>query len=246
LGAPAMRLSIFAVFLALVFAACATRPPPYVIVPRAPVETRFEDWIEPLDVWQVVESQNGAADADLPEWVSLFYSRQITELESLEQFDGMYVFVARNQGANFRALRQWADHFSPTQDLAALVVGRVERRFAFGAHLYPDDQFGDFFMRVIRGVSNGEFPGAVVEETFWVMRERIPVELDDDGIYYWVPMDDDAPPRRFEYLALLSIDREILQRQIWSIMDAAETGLSVTAVQAAAIAAIRQDFFDGF
>ena len=238
-----IKLLRAAFLLPLLFTSCAGNVPQRIIVPRDPVGARFQDWLDPLEQWKIVESQNGAGDADLPDWVRYFFTGRTWMIESMEMFDGRYVFIARNQGDNFNALRQWVGNFCPKQDLARLIVHRVERRFVAEASLYPDDEYGEYFMRVIREVSNGEFPGAVKEETFWVRRQM--VLAGNEGLY-----DGDASTEiitdRFEYLVLVSMDTETLQGQLRQIMEAVRTTVPPTREQAAAIGNIRQTFFEGF
>ncbi|MCL2193620.1 MAG: hypothetical protein FWB78_09525 [Treponema sp.] len=228
--------------LSILFASCIGQPPQRVIVPRDPVGTRFQQWLDPLETWKIVESQNGIGDTDLPSWVRYFYTGRIWMIENMERFNEQYVFIGRNQGSNFNALRQWAQNFSPEQDLARLIVHRVEHRFVVGAALYPDDEYGDYFMRVIRQVSNESFPSAVKEEMFWVRREK--VSIDDDGFY-----DDpqiEIITERFEYLVLISIEKEMLQSRLRQIMETVRATVSPTREQAAAISNIQQTFFEGF
>jgi|GEM_PF-547778 len=239
LGAVAVLLP------AILLASCIGQPPQRIIVPHEPVEARFRDWVDPLETWRIVESQNGPGDGNIPGWVRYFYAGESRRIESAARFAGRYVFVGRNQGSNFRALSQWAENFCPEQDLARLVVSRVEQRFVAAAALYPDDQYGEYFIRVIRGISDGEFTGAVKEEMFWVKREMVPVE----GGYVFFDGEEFPPEtvsERFEFLILVSIDMETLQSQIRAVMDGVRTSVPPTRDQAAAIANIRQTFFEGF
>ncbi|MCL2191126.1 MAG: hypothetical protein FWB79_03970 [Treponema sp.] len=234
-----MKLLRATFILPFVLAACVGQTPQRIIVPRDPVGDRFQEWTDPLETWRIVESQNGTGNTNLPRWVHYFYTGRIDMIEDMERFDERYVFIGRNQGNNFNALRQWAKNFSPEQDLARLIVHRVERRFVAETALYPDDEYGDFFIRVIRSVSNGEFPGAVREEMFWVRREM--VSAGDDETY-----DEPRILERFEYLVLISIDAETLQSQLRRIMEQARASVSPTRGQAAAISNIQQTFFEGF
>lgn len=239
-----MKLRTTTVLLAVLLSACARSVPQRIIVPHDPVGDRFLEWTDPLEEWRIAESQSGIGEAGLPRWVRYFYGRDLLAIESMERFRDRYVFVARNQGGNFEALRQWAENFCPERDLARQIVQRVERRFVAGAALYPDDEYGEYFMRVIRKVSNEDYPGAVKEETFWVRRE--PVSFGEVlPAYGYVP--ETAPvTERFEYLVLVSIERETLQNQLRRIMDGVVPAVPPTREQAAAIGNIRRTFFEGF
>jgi hypothetical protein len=239
MGSVAVRKLVVLPLAALV-AACAGQPAQRVIVPNDPAEARLAERAELFDEWQIVESQNGPGEAGIPDWVLHFYARDIAQIEAMPRFAGRYVFVGVNQGANFGALRQWAENFSPRLDLPGLVVHRAERRFTAGAFLYPGDEFGEYFMGAIRAISNGEFTGAVTEEVFWVRREMAP-----DGTEDYAAEDAQAAAR-FEYLVLVSIDRGALQNQLNQILRSVVTSVPPTREQAAAIAGIQQTFFEGF
>jgi len=230
-------------FVAATLASCVGLTPQRIIVPESGVETAFGDWLDPLDEWRIADSRDGPGIAYLPQWVRFFYESDVRLVEQTARFDGRYVFVARNQGSNFAALRQWADNFSPEHDLARLVVHRAERRFVTGAALYPDDEYGGFFMAAIRGIADGEYPGAVKEDVFWVRRELV-APVPDDALY-GVPQSG-IVVERFEFLVLVSVDARTLGERILKTMDEAGRGIRPTREQAAAIANIRQNFFEGF
>ena len=239
-----MKLLHAVLLLPLLFVACAGQPPQRIIIPRDPVETRFLERVDPLDTWRIVESQGGAGETGLPQWVRYFFAGEIRMIEAMEQFDGRYVFVGRNQGSNLGALKQWAQNFCPEQDFARMAVHRVERRMVLGATLYPDDMYGEYFTGLIRMVSNWEFPGAVKEETFWVRREMVSAENhepdNDDEFQTELVM------KRFEYLVLVSIDNETLRNEISQIMASVRTRVPPTRDQATAINNVLQTFFEGF
>lgn len=237
---------------ALLLAACIGQPAQRIIVPTETVGARFQDWADPLDVWQIVESRQGPGGGGLPRWVHYFYAREIEMIEDMERFIGRYVFIARNQGGNLGALRQWANNFCPELDFVRLVVSRAEQRFVAQAALYPDDEYGEFFMRAIRKISDGEFPGAVKDDTFWVRREKAPRAAGGGafggafgaGYYYYAQAEEAAS--RYEYLVLLSISKAELQGRIRQMLADVRTTAPPTREQAAAVSNIRQNFFEGF
>ena len=222
--------------LVIALASCAGQAAQRIIIPTDPVEDKFQP-PEDTEVWQIIDSQNGPDTYDFPMWAARFYESGIPGVELLSQFSDRYVFIARNRGENFSALRQWAENFSAQQDLAVLVVNRVERRFVSRALLYPDDAYGGFFMAVIRGVANERYSEAVKEETFWVRRRA--VSSNDPSSFV------QAGSQHYEYLVLVSIDKTVLQNRILRIMGSVQTA-GRTRDQAAATALIMQNFFDGF
>jgi len=213
-----------------------------ILTPQAPVRDAFAE-IDPLHRWPIIATRDGPGDGGLPVWVTLSFLGEVFALEELPAFADRYVFVARNHADDLGVLSQWARNFSTRRDLAGLVVRRVERRFVADALLYPDDEYGEFFIRVIRGIWRGDPPAAAVEGSFWVQRQRPPDEEEDDE---WETGMEGAAAERFEYLLLVSVDRDELMEWIFDIMDAVEPSIPPTREQAAAIAGIRQTFFEGF
>ncbi len=130
------------------------------------------------------------------------------------------------------------------QDLPRLITRRAERRLISSASLYPDDEYGEYYEFLIRDISNGEYSGAVKEQTFWLKRKILNnVETDDIANAQSKP---DAAQERYEFLVLISIDKETLQKQIQGIMTRIKTKITPTREQAAAVARIKNTFFEGF
>ena len=213
-----------------------------------------QELIDPLESWQIIESQNGSGETGIPEWVRRYYNKEIYGaafwgIESLDQYSGKYIFTGENRGENYNALLQWANGFTAEHDLPRLVAARVERRLVSSASLYPDDEYGQFFENLIKKVSDGEYPGAVKEQTFWVKRKMIPTNAESpDGE---IPAGDEQPQtdaitERYEFLVLISINREALQKQLQEIMAGIKTIITPTRDQTAKINKVQQTFFEGF
>jgi len=197
-----------------------------------------------FDTWEIIKSQNGQGSEDIPEWVRWYIDNEINEIEALDKFSGKYIFIGENGGGNFSALQQWANGFTVEQDLPRLITKRVERRLVSSASLYPDDEYGEYFEFLIRGISNGEYSDAVKEQTFWLKR-KVPVSTETDGAVNAQP-NPNAAQERYEFLVLVSVNRETLQRQIRGIMTNIKTKITPTKEQAAAVARIKNTFFEGF
>jgi hypothetical protein len=218
------------VFLVLVFlfAACVNQNKKIVFHPEPPPEQgRFS---EPLDI---LESQN--AGMPLPEWVEAFLGGGIEAVEGMAQYQDSYVFIGKNRGANFKALQQWANVFSPVQDFPRLAVARIERRMLAAASLYPDDEYGDYFAALIKDASDAEYPQAVKGDIFWI-KQRIETggseEIQLEEVY--------------EFLVLISIDKTLLQSRVRELMAKAKPAIPPTRAQSAAINRVQQSFFEGF
>ena len=236
-----MKLSRYVIALAFVamqlLASCVGQPPQLIITPTEPVGEKFRDEVEPLEVWAIVDSE----EARLPAWVRRFYGVEAGEVEDLPEFAGRYVFISRNRGGSFDALRQWADNFCVGRDFARLVVARSERRFVARSLLYPEDEFGDFFVAAIRALSNGEYVDIMKEDTFWVKRELI-ANGDERVDFLGAPL----ATERFEFLVLISVDRLRLQEQVLELLSGVRPSVRPTREQALAIDTLTQTFFEGF
>jgi len=195
--------------------------------------------------WQIIESQSGSGENGIPAWARGYFDKGVQGIETLDTYLDKYVFVGRNRGDNFNALQQWANGFTVAQDLPRLIVQRVERRFVAAATLYPDDEYGEYFAHMIKRVSDEEYPGAVKEHIFWTKQKKIPTEEETET------ENADSEPEnvvveRYEFLILISIEKEAFQTQMNTIMADIKTTIAPTRDQTAAINKIRLSFFEGF
>jgi len=234
---------LIAVFFSILFATCVT--PQNKVIFRPDTTNNPQDLPRPFDSWEIIESQNGKGAANIPEWVRLYFNNAVNEIEDMDRFSGQYVFIGENGGGNFNALQQWANGFTVEQDLPRLVTLRVERRLVASASLYPDDEYGEYYEFLIRDVSNGEFLTAEKEQTFWLKRKKNEDSAETDDITN-SQSNPDTARERYEFLVLVSIDSETLQKQIQGIMTRIKTKIPPTKDQAAAIAKIKNNFFEGF
>jgi len=233
---------VIAVIISILYTACAGQQtkvifrPDTVNNPREPVRI--------FDTWEIIESQNGQGPGGIPEWVRWDIDNEVNEIEVMERLSGKYIFFGENGGSNFGVLQQWANGFTVEQDLPGLITRRVERRLVSSASLYPDDEYGEYFEFLIREISNEEFLGAVKEQIFWLKRKVVSSAEDDDIID--TQSNPDTEQEHYEFLVLISVDKETLQRQIQEIMTNIKTKIPPTKAQAAAIAKIKDTFFEGF
>jgi len=230
-----------AVFFSVLFTACVM--PQKKVIFRPDAENNPQELPRPFDSWEIIESQNQASG--IPEWARLYFNNAVNEIEAMDRFRGKYIFIGENGGDNFSALQQWANGFTVEQDLPRLVTRRVEHRLVAPASLYPDDEYGEYYEFFIRAVSNEEFLKAEKEQTFWLKRKITADGGETDGI-----IDSQSKPgtakERYEFLVLVSVDRETLQKQIQGIMAGIKTKIPPTKDQAAAIAKMKNNIFEGF
>ena len=237
------RYSLVLLCTAFMLAACAGQKGKIIFYPD-PGQDKQPDPIYPLKSWQIIESENGLGETEIPEWVRSYFDGEARRVESLDQYGGKYVFIGENWGENLNALQQWASNFTTLHDLPRLIAARVERRLVSAASLYPDDEYGQYFENLIKKVSDGEYHGAVKEQTFWVKRELtggIAEDIDDAE-----PEQMETATELYEYLILISIDNSTLQSQLRQIMRDIKTTVPPTREQTIAITRIQQTFFEGF
>jgi hypothetical protein len=229
--------------LVVLLTACASKKNNILFKPD-PDQNNLQEQIDSPEYRQIIESESGPGESGLPAWVRSYLDGGIRGVESLPAYSAKYIFVGKSRGENLNVLRQWADGFTATQDMPRLVAQRTERRLVAGATLYPDDEYGEYFERLIKKMSDEEYPDARKEQTFW-LKQKVKAAVDENAI------DDDLPPpevffERYEFLVLMSIDREILRKQVERIMGDIKTKASPTRNQTQAINKIRQTFFEGF
>jgi hypothetical protein len=236
-----MKINASVLLIAVLFTACIGQKNGLILRPEPGQEGAEQTG--PKEIWQIIESQNGPPENAIPEWVSIYLSEGIPGVEALNLYNSFYVFIGENQGTNLTALKQWATGFSAAQDFPRLLAQRVENRLTSSATLYPDDEYGEYFQRLIKQVSDAEYP-AVKEEHFWIKRMRIfdTVEDDPDSL----PEQEDFPMERYEFFILIDIDKDILQTLIRQITAGIRTDKPPTREQSAAINRVQSAFFTGF
>jgi hypothetical protein len=236
-----MKPNASVLLIAVLFTACIGQKNGLILRPEPGREGTEQTG--PKEIWQIIESQNGLPGNAIPEWVSLYLSEGIPGVEALDRYNSFYVFIGENRGSNLTALKQWAKGFNAAQDFPRLLAQRVENRLTASASLYPDDEYGEFFEKLMKQVSDAEYP-AVKEEHFWIKRMRIfdAVEDDPDAL----PERDDYLTERYEFFILLDIDKDSLQTQIRQITAGIKTDRPPTREQSAAINRVQSSFFTGF
>jgi hypothetical protein len=186
-----------------------------------------------LQPFQIMDYQNKTEGETIPEWVDRYLAEGVRGVEKIAEFRNKYIFVGIGEGSNFRALSQWEAAFTPAQDFARLAASRIEARLITAAQpAIPDDTYGPFFEALIKKASDAQYQGAVKETGFW-LRQISPESTEVNREVY-------------DFLVLISIDKNQLESQINTIFNAARTDIDPRRDQAAAINRIRENFFEGF
>ena len=227
----------------LFFSACSSQRGRIIFLPDPEFDSPLEQ-NENIESYEIIESQNGKGDTEIPLWVYYCFNNDVNSIESLTQYNNKYIFIGESQGENFLVLQQWADCFSVDHELPRLLVHRAERRLIASASRYPDDEYGDFYEAFIRKISNEFFPGAIKDRSFWVKRKIVTTGQSD-------PENPDLPPlpvefERYEYYILVSINKEILQNQIRILISDVKSSINITREHTAAVNNVQNIFFEGF
>ncbi len=185
-----------------------------------------------IDIDNIIETKSnrrssGRENLNLPEWLLAYISGGIEEVEKIEFFTDKYCFIGTNEGSNFDALTKWAANYSAIQDFTRLAAFRLEKKLVSSASLYPADEYGEFFERLVKKAFVTEYQGAVMEDTYWIKKG------DGGGAVY-------------EFFVFISIDKISMQTVINDMIAQTRALVNPTRAQNAAINRLQQTFFEGF
>ena len=199
--------------------------------PRAPVEvTRQEE----IFFWEILDYRNSASGESIPQWLDYFLDGGIAAVEQLEEFENYYVFVSMNSGNNLNALEQWNTGFSPDLDFPRLAAVRIENRFLHDARSYPDNEYGSYFLALIRSASDALWQGAVRDGDFWLLRRF----YDADGVVLnW---------ESYNYFILVKVERDVLTPQITTLLRDVRPEEPLSTDQQRAVNRVVEQFFENF
>ena len=192
----------------------------------------------------IIDYKNKAKGEAIPEWVSFFLSDDIRRVEAMDEYEGRFVFISRNEGSNFRALNQWAAGFSPELDFPRLATARIETRFCSSIP-HPDEEYGAFFETLIRTSSDAFWNGAVRNDDFWIQRQIIPNEEEalpgiQEGENQTQLMES------WEFFILVTIEKSLFVSQLDSIFKNIEPRPQPTKEQVTSANRVKDRFYDGF
>ena len=222
------KLLLNAILIALLFASCRGGPNRLVLGP--PVGPDEAGVLRPFTI---IDYKNRERGESLPEWLDLWLNASIQDVEALPSFEGHYVFVGRNEGVHLAPLHMWLEGFSPELDFPRLAAARIERRFASEA-THPDDEYGPFYEALIKTASDALWTGAMSLNDFWIRRRYTPNEEDRQELETW------------EFLILLTIDKELFASQLDNVINMVNPHPTPTIAQTEAANRILNDFFNGF
>jgi hypothetical protein len=224
-----LRFVLCFFFSVLLFTACISEPDQ-----RREGEAETEEDAGNEPVYQLTDHKTRAEGGAVPAWIEHYLEGNAAAVETLEEYQDRYVFIARSRGTNFRALEQWLRGFSVELDFARLAAMRIEKRLTQAASGFPDTAFGGYFEALIRAASDASWKGAVVEDSFWLK-----------GFYQEAGENTDSA-ESYDFLVLVTVDKTLLASQIQSLLSGVKPRVPASGDQLAAFNRVRDRFFEGF
>jgi hypothetical protein len=116
-----------------------------------------------------------------------------------------------------------------THDFSRLAALRIEKKLISSAALYPDDEYGHFYEKLVKKAFDAEYPSVLMEGTYWI-KKRNPDGFTD--IY--------------EFFVFISIDKISMQVFVNEMISKVRETVVPSRAQSAAINRLQQSFFEGF
>ena len=199
-------------------------------LPVPPPSTDKAAFFDAIEIGNILESKGGYGNKNLPDWLAAYIYGGIEEIERMDFYRGRYCFIGRNDGNNFGALCKWIDNYSPVQDFTRLAAARIENRLITAASLYPDDEYGSFYEKLVKKAFDTEYPDALIEDTYWIRKIK----------------DGESGGETFEFFVFITIDKAAMQDIIIRMIAETLSSAAPTRAQMTAINRLRQNFFEGF
>jgi hypothetical protein len=225
-----MKRNFFLAYLiinVIVLASCAGRANTTQFIVPDSGETLYQE--NSISIENIMETKDGYGNANIPDWLARYITGGIENVEKMNIYQGKYCFIGRNESGNFEALNKWAENYSVTHDFSRLAAARIEKRLLASTSLYPDDEYGIFFEKMIKKAFDTIYTGAQVEDTFWIRKAN-----------------DDDINSSYEFFIFISIDKVIMQNIINKMITEARADVTPTRAQANSINRLQQTFFEGF
>jgi hypothetical protein len=222
---------IFLFFFTVLFYSCAGNKDRVFI----PVNEYKNENNKKITISDIIDTKTVNGIEYMPDWLFMYINGGINKAETINSFQGRYLFIAKNEGNNFNALNKWAENYTVQNNFPIIAASRIENRLVSAATLYPDDEYGDFFETLVKKAFNTEYDGAVIEDSFWI---KI-IENDTEN-------DSEQFKEKYIFFILTSIEKIQMQEIIRKMTAEAVAVTNSSQKQNAAIKNIQQNFFEGF
>jgi len=193
-------------------------------LPAVPEETKIPR------AFTILDYKNKASGDTVPEWVNSYLDSGLRKVETLAAYQDSYVFIPKNEGNNFNALRLWKDNFSAELDFPRLAATRIEARFSVP---YPDIEYGSFYEALIRAASDASWTGAAAKDDFWIRKKYLPNETEGEQ-------------ENWEFLILVTIEKSSFSSQLKTVFDKMNPIPQPDENQIAAANRVKEQFFEKF
>jgi hypothetical protein len=193
-------------------------------LPPVPEETKIPR------TFTILDYKNKDSGATIPDWVNSYLDSDLRGVEALKAYQDSYVFVKKNEGNNFNALRLWKDNFSAELDFPRLAAARIEARFSVP---YPDEEYGAFYEGLIRAASDASWTGAAIKDDFWIRKKYHPNETEGEQ-------------ENWEFFILVTIEKPSFSSQLKAVFEKINPLPPPDQNQIAAINLVKEHFFEKF
>jgi hypothetical protein len=214
---------------ALILLSCAGKNAPLVIIPETIDKPEINNLI---GIDNIIETMKGPGNGNLPEWLVTLNNGGIDAIEKMDQYYGKYCFIGRNKNTNFEALTKWMENYQETRAFTRLAAVRIENRLNLNIALYPDDEYGAFYEKLVKKSYDAEYPDVVTEDTYWIKKTE---NSETNGFY-----------ETYEFFTFVSIDKTTMQDIIKKMITDTRAAVTPTRAQNNAINNIQLHFFEGF
>ncbi len=159
----------------------------------------------------------------LPVWVETYVANGITGLEKLSDYSGSYCFVGEETGTNLNAVQTWAASFDVSRDIAASVANRVESLFTGAATGSTEGSYGTYFENIVKSAASATYSGARKINDWWILVRRYDADVKKQYT------------DEYRAYVLYTIDKDVLDRQVFDMMDKVAAESELTDAQLVAV-----------
>jgi len=191
-------------------------------------------------VLQILDYQNRNFGDAIAPWLGSYLQNGISGPESMNIYQGNYLFIASMRSSRLPVISQWIDNYSYERSFSRLVAGRIQNRLNIEiSDIPPEMTFGSNYARVVKAAYEATFWGSSQLGETWILGlaagQNETMEAEDISIpMYWG-------------FILLAVPKETLEIQIVELISRASSGSrGMTREQNMAFAQVRESFFEHF
>ena len=191
-------------------------------------------------VFQILEFQNQYLGTGITPWLYSYLQNGIVGPESMNVYQGNYLFIASMRSSRLPVINQWIENYSHEHNFSRLVAGRIQNRLHLEiSGIPPEMVYGPNYARVVKAAYETRFWGSRRLAETWIFAltagQNETMETEDINIpMYWG-------------FILLAVPQETLEIQIVELISRASSAYrEATREQNAAFGQVRENFFERF